>query len=462
VFAIWIAATLLRGSDGARVHPDVDPRDALRLELSALVLYWFLAAAVWGSIACLRRWTKQTLLCLISVLMSIVAAELLLRGLSVTAAMPPLYGLSSERYHHAYPANQTMFSGYIDGAPAVVRTNEDGLRSRYGRDEFRRFKHRIVVMGDSFIFGLHVRQELALPALLESGLRSSLDTDDLAVLNAGIISYSPYLEKLQFDGILKSYEPTLAILMLDAGDIGDDYRYKGLAKDPDGDPRFFAYQERDALILPRMHLPMAYRPFGHHVAIFQLLASNDIAREWVLLPSGYPFVLLKHLVMSETAGDIGFDYYHFELEIGGVLENNRFFIYRHPPTVTIPFFDQTMKNIQSVADSAENIGCKFVLAVIPRYQHWNVGECPDDWEADKYARNEPYQFDYLRYFDGRAGDVDFHIYNMLADFQATTEFPLVFKHDAHWNERGHAFAARALVRRLLERELFAVEGAQPR
>ena len=42
---------------------------------------------------------------------------------------------------------------------------------------------------------------------------------------------------------------------------------------------------------------------------------------------------------------------------------------------------------------------------------------------------------------------------MLPAFQATTEFPLCFSYDAHWNPRGHAFVARFLCDYLIEHGL---------
>jgi hypothetical protein len=39
---------------------------------------------------------------------------------------------------------------------------------------------------------------------------------------------------------------------------------------------------------------------------------------------------------------------------------------------------------------------------------------------------------------------------MLPAFQATTEFPLCFKSDPHWNVRGNAFVGRFLANYLID------------
>src|SRR4030095_16199761 len=118
--------------------------------------------------------------------------------------MRPLKGLPSSTYHHAYPPNAKMFQGVFEGTPVVVRTNEDGLRTPYTGAQFREYQDRVIAIGDSFTFGFGVRQEGAFPERLEGLLRKALPSRHLAVLNAGVVSYSPLLEKLQFDGILKA------------------------------------------------------------------------------------------------------------------------------------------------------------------------------------------------------------------------------------------------------------------
>ncbi len=129
------------------------------------------------------------------------------------------------------------------------------------------------------------------------------------------------------------------------------------------------------------------------------------------------------------------------IDVEGTAETNNFFIYRHPLAATAPYFEAMLKNIAAIAARVHQDGGKFLLVVPPRFQHWNVKECPKNWEAGQYRLDEPYQNEMFRFFEEKRGVVDFPILNLLPAFQATQEFPLVFKDDPHWNSAGHRFVA---------------------
>lgn len=176
----------------------------------------------------------------------------------------------------------------------------------------------------------------------------------------------------------------------------------------------------------------------HHWIMPLLLYPFDVAFGWA---SGLPVPVKKT-----------YTYYEFMLKLNGVTETNRFFIYRHPLEVTEPYVAKTLSIITSLGAMVRSDGAEFLLVVPPRYHHWSERECPNDWGRVWYSRNEPYQFEYLKFFESVRPHVDYPIFNMLPAFQATEEFPLVFENDPHWNERGHAFLARTLGRYLLERD----------
>jgi hypothetical protein len=132
---------------------------------------------------------------------------------------------------------------------------------------------------------------------------------------------------------------------------------------------------------------------------------------------------------------------------------NRYFIYRHPLERTRPFFERTLGHVGRVAERARRIGARFALVVVPRYHHWSDRECPDNWERGAYGGNEPFSNEYFRFFEESRATAGFPILGLLPAFQATSEFPLVFRHDPHWNARGHDFVARLLAEDLPARGL---------
>jgi hypothetical protein len=392
--------------------------------IGAAVFYWLLASVGTLLLVSLRRgrWKEVTLL-VVSVAFGLGVAEAGLRIVLGDWALRPFQGIPSRSLHHLYAANARMFWGQVDGKPLYVDTNEDGLRSRYSRREFRRFRTRVVMMGDSFPFGFLVRQDAAFPTVVEASLRQSGHAD-LAVLNAGVISYSPALEELLYDQVITHYQPTAVMLFLDASDIGDDIQYREQMRTGDDGRIYFEGDVVDPGYYGALHM-LAYPAVRRYAAYpFQ---------RWMTPPRNR--------------------YYDFRLPIGGTVETNRFFIYRHPLEQTEKYFEATLGAVSRIAARVKASGARFVLVILPRFQHWNPAESPKNWEAVNYAREEPYQYEYFRFFDQARARVDYEIVDLLPEFRRTKEFPLVFEHDPHWTERGHGFVADVVSRHIRENGL---------
>jgi len=405
------------GGDGG-----IDRRSAI----GALIAYWFLFfAVVWLTPFSIRH-PRYVALCTVATVAALglveIGARILLPGTRVLNL--DAGGFRSREFHHTYPPHARRYMGPLEGTPVFLDTNEDGLRTAYSKDEFKKHDHRVIVLGDSFTFGLGVPSADTFPSRVEAHLRQATSAGTVAVLNAGIVSYSPFLAKLLLEKKLLEYEPTLVVLILDATDIGDDYAYMRVAERADGT---WVFPFDDAA-------PVKYRG-----------ALGELVRPYyrrLMSALSYPFELAGY-----EPGRHPDDYYDFEIVVGGVLEKNRYFIYRHPLDQTRQFFDRTLRNVDEIAALAARLGAGFALVITPRYHHWNVGECPNNWENGEYGDAEPYQFEYFRYFD--EADRDYPIINLLRDFRATSEYPLVFADDPHWNAAGHAFVAQAVTRHLL-------------
>ena len=404
--------------------------------LYAAALYLALAWLVTGGVLLAPRRRRGLLAAGLGILAALAAFELLARATELPLGLPRLgnLGMFSRALHHRYPARATVRLGDVEGRPMVLRTNEDGLRTVWDRASFRARRPRIAVLGDSFVFGMGVPQGTEFPVLLERRLRDEPGLGDLAVLNAGIVSYSPFLERWLFEDVVRHYAPDLVLCVVDVTDVGDDLRYEAESLAEGGRPSF--------------SLPTAEAErFRDRGPLWNLSAP---LRSALALPLESAARLL-----GRGPEEGSYRYYSFDLELGGRRETNQYFLYRHPLELTRPYFERTLGNLVALADAVEASGAAFVAVVIPRFHHWNPAECPDNWEAGSYALDEPYQFEIFAFFEEARGRVDFPILDLLPAFRATDEFPLVLRADPHWNERGHAFVARTLAELLLESELLA-------
>jgi hypothetical protein len=261
------------------------------------------------------------------------------------------------------------------------------------------------------------------------------------VLNAGVISYSPLLERRLFDGDVREYRPTLVLLYLDVTDIGDDSIYARKAAAGGEEP--FELEGDDRLV---------YRG-----ALHQLLEPY---LGWLGAQLSHPVQLLRVALGRPSPPAPASNYYLNTVEFEGRPEN-RYFIYRHPLSRTEAFFRATLGHVEAIASSAARAGARFALVVVPRYHHWSARECPRNWELGAYRTDEPFQHEYFRFFDERRATAGFPILDLLPAFRQADEFPLVFPNDPHWNPRGHAFVARTLLEYLDREGLVPVAAAGP-
>jgi hypothetical protein len=394
----------------------------------SILTYWALfTVAVLLATAVLRR-PAEVALAAASVLVVLVLAEVALRLAGVERAMRPYAGLSSSRFHHVNAPNSETFMGVYDGQPVIIRTNEDGMRSDYSREEFLNHGVRVLVMGDSFVWGMGVRQEDMLASVMERKLRERLGRDDVAVITGANISYSPVLLRKRYREVYRHYRPTVVLLALDASDIGDDIKY--LRENVGGDTLRWNFLDE--------------RPARFFLAVHQL-ARPLLARLGHNLM--YPYNTFFR------PGRSSYDYYEFTLEVDGVAEKNRFFIYRHPLESTRPFFDATKDVVDGIAAEVRGDGARFALVVTPRYHHWSDRESPNNWEVRQYqyTYDDPHEFAYLDYFEGAASSSPYPVVQLLPAFEGTDRFPLVFASDPHWNRSGHDVVGDFLTEFLVER-----------
>ena len=389
------------------------------LLLSLLFLYLSYLLVRYGK----KLW-RELLLAGFTFLIAIAISELLLRFLMPWLLLPHLTVLSSKELHHTLPAYTKMSDGTHNDEPYFFATNEDGLRSSYSRKEFRSKRARIALLGDSFVMGVGLSAEATLAHHLEKHLQTIRGKDDIAVLNCGVISYSPLLSKLQYDKIVRHYNPHIVFFLLDASDIGNDRRY---AQDWCNEAKHFDTSQCNfdkEVKIPR--------------SAFWKLAS-PLAKPLLFRPANeFLFALgLPNWRNNEAAKDKDF---------------STFFIYKEPLSKTKNYMQASLENVIALQEKVKNDGAHFIFVLSPRYHHWSSTDCPKNWESVEYGSDEPYEFSYLDYFS-KNFPKDIPMLNLLPKFQSYQGPPLVFANDPHWNERGTKFVAALLAKELISRRL---------
>ena len=134
------------------------------------------------------------LLIIISIFFALIIAELIIRCLIPKCSKDLTYG------------------------KLVVR-NTDGFRDRDFIIPKPPSIYRILVLGDSFVWGVGLDMKDTLPKILESMLHKEIKTPTIEVINAGEGGYNTRQELLRFRDKGLKYEPNMVILVYFLNDV---------------------------------------------------------------------------------------------------------------------------------------------------------------------------------------------------------------------------------------------------
>jgi hypothetical protein len=277
--------------------------------------------------------------------------------------------------------------------------NPDGLRTRLSPDELTSDDTVIVLLGDSFVWGLELDAEDTLPAQLRSLIAAHHPELDVTVVNFGWISASPLLSLRQAREVASRYHPDLVVSCVDMTDFHDDLKYQALL---DGD-RLLALREITPVSL---------------VVLRKLLAGVPPLRGLHRPLLGFP--------------------------------PRKFFALNAPLEETRPDLTPTWTNLLAThAFVTDTLHADYAVAVLPRNVQYSDRESPESWEADEYEALGPFVHEPFRFFADQAVAAPFPVISLLPDFEATEVFPTCFRHDPHWTPAGARVAAEALYGHLL-------------
>ncbi|MEB3177112.1 MAG: SGNH/GDSL hydrolase family protein [Synechococcus sp.] len=198
-------------------------------------------------------WRANALALTGSLLLSLLAAELLLRLLRLGYNHAPLNPSASR--HHEHPANFSFkaYSLQNEWDEFPIRTDRFGNRSLQGlcRLSTSRPQRHLLVLGDSFIEGFQVRDAESITGILQQ----RLCPEGIEVHNLGVSSYSPLLSQIQLREYLRAHPAAAGLLqggtvlhvLYDNDHAGDQEYGAQLQRNASGEPVVPAAQELSPL-----------------------------------------------------------------------------------------------------------------------------------------------------------------------------------------------------------------------
>ena len=308
-------------------------------------------------------------------------------------------------------------------------TNEDGVRPSNPPEDYRHEDFNIVLLGDSFTYGLGVPLEDAFPTLTVKLLRERNPAKRFRAINFGYVSSSPVLQKRQLEDIGSKYKPDLVVQCFDMTDFDDDLKASRRLKRMEVKSKKLEQE----LIHPSIFRAMIIR--------FSLLVGLDDFPNWFFhnLDFEIPHVLRKRDLQVVSP----------DMPAPSLPEAAQYWFMWQPLSLSEPFFHLSWDAILEVNALARSMSADYVLIILPRYQQYNRSECQKDPKRSQIPETDEYLFEVFTYFENKRGTVSFPIHSLLEDFRNTDAFPTVFEDDFHINRTGHRIVADAIVRHLI-------------
>ena len=396
------------------------------------------AAGVCLGALCLAplSWNQKALTLLISVGMSLVVAEFVLR---VMLGPHLLFQRDDRVLYRLVPgAERIAVMPPIDGG-AVIRykINNQGFRgaelARPGESM------RVLVYGDSFIQGDFSRTEETFTEQLKGRLARKIGKS-IEVVNAGVIGYGPDQELRRMEEELPTLKPNLVIVAIYAGnDFGDLIKNKLYRLSSDGSLQDNPSAFLDDAILSNMNQSRRSEPILRKIlraAIGRLFGNpgnssvtgREARRAWV---DAYLKLAIheyrQYVIEGDNAVHLVSVPYNADVSLTPTSESARY---------QVAMMEQIMRRMGGTV-AKNNAALVFLLipSAIDVADEHEVEEV-DPVKYPEYKRST--LTDILQQICQRNG---FRAVNLFGPFWERRADDLYFKVDGHWNPRGQAYAA---------------------
>ena len=278
------------------------------------------------------------------------------------------------------PFERPQFQSY-------VRINRHGLRDRDHSYDKKPDTKRILVLGDSFVWGYGVNEEEVLTRRMEAGLPG------VEVINAGATAYGTAQELLWLEREGLKYHPDLVVLVLYKNDLYDNMT-----------PVYNGYHRPLMVLNEDGSLKLTGVPCSHG-------SLRDMLRKW----------LVRHSALMGIA----------------LRSNFRFLLRLDQPLFGTEPRDMRSENKDSGAPDRK-YPVQLTLALVEQMRQVALGQGARLLVVAVCHHDDPCK-DVVR---GLA-EKNFPIL-ALDDFKGYSPADMVISGDEHWNSVGHAFAAKGI------------------
>ncbi len=301
------------------------------------------------------------------------------------------------------------------------RLNSLGLNDIERRVEKEPGSRRILVLGDSFMYGQGVERDESLPRRLD------LLLPDVEVINAGIPGYGLEQEYLYFKDRGHRFEPDLVLVGFFMNDVQDPTTMD-VVRDEEG--LALAYRTRPE-VLARAR---GKEPKGLRGGLSSWIRAHSLFYTFVRARLDNLRYRLRQPEAPRPSADLG---------VEGLPTAFGIYLAEPGPEETARW-DRAHRTLDALKELAAAHGARLALFSVPAPNQISEEEF-DRWararnqDSSSLSRNKPFEMilewcrmsgtpclDLLETLDGRERD------------------DLYFRHDLHWNPEGHRLAAEAV------------------
>ena len=414
LFWLPMLVVMSRLSRGPRAGPGFAAR-GIALAFAGFVAAALAAGLTTGNRGRLARHAVQFLVVWLPLLAVVAIArlarrwrELLTLAVSTTAGLAALWLAGPLLMRRVIVPRYTLGVDHRP-RPHTGGTNEDGVYSRLGPGDFRDDDFNVICLGDSFTANPHLPEEVRWPTLLERLLQARMTGGRVRVANFGWVSSSPVLQARQLREIGAKYKPHLVVQAFDMTDFHDD-------------------------LVARERLARIGAAGGGEVSIFHAFA---VGASLALAVDDYGQWLRERFRWTRPDGV-------------PAVPGQRYFFLFEPPEASEPYFRESWEAILETERRAREMGARYVLFVLPRYQQYDPRESPRDPERRVFPDDAPGLLVPFAYFARQARMAAFPVHSLREDFLANPAFPKCRSDDPHWNAEGNRVAAEAIERHLVD------------